>query len=393
VPSLRASWLGSAAALAVCAVTTACGESPRLPTAPRTSAQPLPAPPAAGFTLSGFVRTGEGVPIAEASVWAQTGSKYGVSARTDAAGGYSLANVRGTFRVAVSKPGFRSVDSTVTVDKDATQNFTLLPGVQIGGFIEEAGVGRLGGATVEMISGPDAGAMTTSTSWGAYGFGYVLPGEMTLRASKPGYDSVERTIRAEVDQHGINFTLKWAYGTCLTAVDPVLFERVPSAGATRMVSVRANDGRSWTATSADSWIEVASGSTGAGFGTVLLRVLPHPLGALQARRGALMIRCGGGGGQNVWVDQLQDCQTRLEWAPGSPVAFPAAGGTGRVLVYNGVSGCRSQDVSEVSWIRLAGAGSYMTGEVNFIVEPNATGAARIGVIVVNEARWEILQEP
>lgn len=52
----------------------------------------------------------------------------------------------------------------------------------------------------------------------------------------------------------------------------------------------------------------------------------------------------------------------------------------------------SRDYSEVDWMFLAGVSSYISGEVNFGVRPNRTGAERSGTIVVGEARWTVKQD-
>lgn len=54
----------------------------------------------------------------------------------------------------------------------------------------------------------------------------------------------------------LEIPLKWAYGSCLTSVAPLLFERVPAAGARENVAVQAQGRRSWTATPNVSWISV-----------------------------------------------------------------------------------------------------------------------------------------
>jgi hypothetical protein len=277
------------------------------------------------------------------------------------------------------------------IGEETAKDVVMRPGVTIGGRIDEAGVGPLGGVTVTVVSGPNAGMQGTSADWGPYSVGPILPGDVTLRASKPGYESVERTVQATVNTYQVDFTLKWSYGTCLSSVDPVLVDRFPSAGGIVAVDVRANPERTWTSTTETPWIEMLTGN-GKGPGIARFRVLPHPAGVIQARSGGVMIRCSPSEAQRVAVNQLPDCQTTVRWHPSSPQTFPAGGGTGRLIVQNGVAGCRSTDVSEVPWITLAGAGSYMTGEVHFIVHPNSTGVARTGTIAIGEARWQVTQQ-
>lgn len=72
--------------------------------------------------------------------------------------------------------------------------------------------------------------------------------------------------------------------------------------------------------------------------------------------------------------------------------LPAQGGIGRLLVRFGVPGCHSRDYSEVDWMFLAGVSSYLSGELNFGVQQNPTGAERTGAIIVGETRWTVKQD-
>ncbi len=362
------------------------------PAEPPTPTSPTPA---LNYTLSGTVRDDAGAPLQGASVYVGGDPRrrgFG-SAQTDAQGQYFISGLAGGQQPYwVSKPGYVSLSGTVSIGEQLVKDFSMRPGVVVSGRTSEVGVGPLGSVTIAVISGPNAGVQVTSTSWGAYGLPPIAPGDFTLRASKAGYESIDRSVHATVDTPSTDFTLKWSYGTCLTSVTPVFIDRVPSRGGTATVAIGANPDRRWTATPDSPWIEITSSASGTGSGTVLLRMLSHAAGALESRSGVVMIRCSATEGQNVWINQLPDCQTSVDWAPGSPHVFPAAGGTGHLFARNGVAGCRSKDVSEADWITLAGAGSYMTGEVHFIVAPNPTRVARTGVIVIGEVRWEVKQE-
>lgn len=382
-------------ALLVIALTAfACSSDSRSTPSPTA---PAPRPVYTG-TLSGTVRDNVGQPIAGVSVYVgidpRTGGTGG--AQTDDQGRYSIGGLAGGQQyVSVSKPGYIRISTTVTIGVEVTKDFTLVPGVILGGHTTELGLVPLVGVRISVMSGPNAGTETTSSGIGVGG-GWtlppILPGDVTLRASKAGYDTIERAIHAAVDTYGIDFALKSSYGSCLTSVAPVLVDRVPSAGQTIVVAIGANGDRAWTPSSPDSWIDVP-GATRTGSGTLSFRVLPNPIGAVDTRSGTVSIRCSANEGQTVYVSQLPDCQTSLEWAPGSLQIFPASGGTGRVLVHNGVFGCRSRDFSESDWIHLVGAGSYMTGEINFIVDANATGLERTGSVIVGEARWTVTERP
>ena len=190
-----------------------------------------------------------------------------------------------------------------------------------------------------------------------------------------------------------DFTLRWAYGSCLTSVAPVLFERFPSAGGSGTVKVAARPGPEWTATASDSWIDVITGRSGTGDAPVVFRVAPHAAGATDNRRAAVQVRCGGTDGQNVWIDQYPDCQTRLTWTEGLSEVFPSTETLGSVRVTTGVPGCHWEAVSQVEWIRTVGIRSwYGDNTSRFVVEANQTGVPRTGFIIIGEQSLRVIQQ-
>jgi hypothetical protein len=137
-----------------------------------------------------------------------------------------------------------------------------------------------------------------------------------------------------------------------------------------------------------------SGDSLPGSGHLMFHVLSNPAGPTLPRRGALMIRCRGSEGQNVWVNQNPACQVRLESAPDSPQVFSAAGGIGHLVLHVGTPSCRWQFTSQTEWIRTSGI-SQWSGELSvgvfFVVSSNATGRERTGTVVVGETPWQVTQ--
>ena len=364
-----------------------------------TSPTPVPTPrPVFTGTLSGTIRDNAAAPVAGASVNVGVDPRNGGTggAQTDAQGRYSIGGLAaGQQSVFVQKPGYIRISATVTIGVDLTKDFTLAPGVILGGRTNELGVVPLSGVAISVISGPNVGTETTSYATGVGG-GWtlppILPGDVTLRASKPGYDSVERTVHASVDTYGIDFALRSSYGSCLTSVDPMLVDHLPSAAQAITIDVGANANRAWSASTNDSWIDVSTGLR-SGPGALALRIQAYPLGATEPRSGTVRIGCSATEGQTVYVNQLPECPTTIRWAADSPEVFPPEGGVGHILVENGVARCQSVEASESDWIFLAGAPSWITGDKSIGVLRNTTGALRAGSIVIGTARWTITQRP
>jgi hypothetical protein len=76
---------------------------------------------------------------------------------------------------------------------------------------------------ITVTSGPNVGVQTTSTGpWTvASNCRRCCTGDFTIRASKAGYDGVDRMVHATSDTYLGDVTLKWAYGSCLASAAPV----------------------------------------------------------------------------------------------------------------------------------------------------------------------------
>ena len=368
-----------------------CG-SERLP----NTTSPTPDPQHGPYTLSGTVRDEAGAPLQGAELYVGYDPRrpgFG-EATTDLQGHYLVSGMfAGRQPVFVSKSGYLRISEMIEIAEGAVKDFTLRPGVIVSGRTVEVGVAPLNGVTITVTSGPNAGVQTTSNGpLGGFSLPPVLPGDFTLRASKAGYDSVDRPVHATADTYLEDITLKWAYGSCLTSVAPVLFDRVPAAGAMASVAVETQRAHNWTAKPNVPWVNVVANASASGSATLQFQVQPNPIGALDIRSGAIEIRCSETAGQNIWITQMVNCQTTIEPDAKTPRVFPAEGGIGHFLVRFGVPGCHSRDYSEVDWMFLAGVGSYRSGELNVGVLPNPTGVERTGAIIVGETRWTVKQD-
>lgn len=342
--------------------------------------------------LFGSVRDPLGAPLPGVRISVMIG-KYGRTGASDGGGAYRVAGIpRGSaYLVYVARDGYDTVSATVTLDAAETRaDFTLTPGIVVGGRVTEPGAGPLEGVRVEAVAGANAGQSTVSNERGNYSL-HLLPGRVTLRAGKPGYSTSDQTLDLAAGAT-VDFALTASYGNCLLTVAPLLFDPFPSSGGQGSIAVDANPSRYWTAESDQPWVDVQGVARRAGPGVVQFRVSPSAPGATDNRSALLRVGCSAGEGQNVRLSQLPDCQTTVTWAEGSPSSFTAEGGTGHVLVRTGTPGCHWQAVSRNDWIRTVGVNDwYGDLEAYFTVLPNATGAARTGSIVIGEAVWEVRQ--
>jgi hypothetical protein len=139
------------------------------------------------------------------------------------------------------------------------------------------------------------------------------------------------------------------------------------------------------------WIEIEH-MTQSRSADVTFRVAPYPVGATQRRKGAVMIRCSTSEGQNVWVNQIPNCQVQL-----TPVEiadpFPMEGGIARVAIHTGIPNCSWESRTDADWLHTTGVqnwpGDFPEGA--FVVAPNTTGRPRTAHLIVSEVALTVNQ--
>ena len=169
---------------------------------------------------------------------------------------------------------------------------------------------------------------------------------------------------------------------CAYALDPTS-RSFPIEGGTGEVAVTAADGCPWTATSEDDWINVASGNSGTGNGTVT-----YAVGASEStasRTGGLSIA-----GHSFTVTQAgPGCSYAIDPTSDS---FPVEGGSGVVSVAAGV-GCEWTAASDNAWISVTSASSG-TGDdsVSYSVQSNEGGDPRTGTLTIAGRTFTVSQD-
>ncbi len=171
--------------------------------------------------------------------------------------------------------------------------------------------------------------------------------------------------------NGQNFAVSQQAAPCSFAVTPATVS-VGASGGTTTISVQAQSGCAWSATSNAPWIALPSGASGNGNGTVQLQAAAN--GAGGARSGSVTIA-----GQTVVVNQgAVSCSYSLS-APSQ--SFDANGGSGTVSVTS-PSGCSWTASSAASWVTITlGVSGAGNGAVTFTVAAN-NGAARSTTVTI-----------
>jgi hypothetical protein len=261
-------------------------------------------------------------------------------------------------------------DRTVTVVQGNGCTFAIAPAGQ-----SVPSGGGSGSFTVNAGSGC-AWTATASAAWIA----------ITSGASGTGAAPVQFTVAANtgaarigtITAAGQTFTVTQDTG-CSAVVAPATIG-APAAGGSHNVNVTTAAGCAWTAVSNVPWIAIAGSAAGSGDGTVQLDVQPNDG---PARTGTATIA-----GTVVSVNQDTGCTVGI--APTSQMVA-VGGGSGSVAV-TAHAGCTWTAVSNVAWIAVTkGASGSGDGTVDFIVQANATGAARSGTVTIGGQLFTVQQ--
>ena len=165
---------------------------------------------------------------------------------------------------------------------------------------------------------------------------------------------------------------------CTFAISPAS-QSVPSSGGTGSVTVTADGGCGWSATSNQPWITITSGASGSGSGTLNFSVAST---TGPGRAGTLTIA-----GSTFTINQGQGCAFSLSAASGS---VPADGGSGSFDVRTG-DGCAWAANSNASWLTItAGATGTGNGSVRYTAAAN-TGAERTGTITAGGQTFTVTE--
>lgn len=169
--------------------------------------------------------------------------------------------------------------------------------------------------------------------------------------------------------------------TCNYSVNPSSLSLSASA-AEGTITVTTQSGCSWTASSPVGWIQITSGSSGSGSGTVRYRVSQN---TGPERSTTLTVA-----GQSVSVRQAApaSCTYSLNSLSNT---FDSSGGTGTVSVLT-QAGCSWQATSQAGWVTiLSGSSGTGSGTVTYRVDPNAGSTLRTATITIANQTFTVRQ--
>jgi len=152
-------------------------------------------------------------------------------------------------------------------------------------------------------------------------------------------------------------------------------------GGSDWVDVFPEGNASWQATSNESWLTIASGSSGAGSGSVLIVANPYTQTS-QSRTGTIEVA-----GQQIYVTQRG---YQLSVSP-EVAQVSSNAGAGEVGVAAPLTAVWEAITTE-DWITIIGGNSGIgSGTLRYSVAENTTGAPRTGRIIVSGTEYTITQ--
>lgn len=172
------------------------------PASPQT-----PMGPGVGFLLRGVVTetaAEDNNPIGAVLVEITSGPSSGTSATTDALGRFTFPGLSGQLNLRFTREGFEPTGRTVNMIEDLFLTVTLDreegpeppgPVFTLSGIVQrgQGDMDPIGGAVVEVVDGERAGDSSTSDALGRFTL-TGLSGEVTVRASRDGFDDLDKTV-------------------------------------------------------------------------------------------------------------------------------------------------------------------------------------------------------
>jgi len=240
-------------------------------------------------------------------------------------------------------------------------------------------VGAAGGSVTVALSASAGCAWTASAqaAWLTISAGGSGTGSSPVRIDVQANTGGPRTGTVVIA--GQAFTVLQDSG-CSFVVSPEAVP-APAAGGGARIEVAAAASCAWTAVSNAGWIGVTGSAGGSGNGTADLSVAPN---TGPARSGTVTVAA-----RTVTVTQESGCTFTLST---TSQTMPGSGGVGTVSVST-TAGCPWTAVSGAAWITITdGASGSGSGNVQFTVEPNGTGAPRSATLTIANLAFAINQQ-
>jgi hypothetical protein len=172
---------------------------------------------------------------------------------------------------------------------------------------------------------------------------------------------------------------------CAFLIDPVS-RAFTVAGGNGSFNLMTTSGCAWTATSGDNWIVITPPAAGSGSATIQFQVAANSLE--RFRVGTITV-----GGTSFSVKQEGTAAGTCNYIISPTFASFSAGGGRATVSVSALAECFWTATSNVSWVTInTGSAGLGNGSVEYSVEPNTTGAARVGTLTVAGKTFTVKQK-
>jgi hypothetical protein len=258
--------------------------------------------------------------------------------------------------------------ATFTVDQAGSSGSSCT--VSINPTSQSVGAAATNGVNVAVTTGSGCTwTATSNASWLTIAAGGSGSGNGTVTLNVSANTGGTRTGTVIIGGQTFTVTQAQAAAACSYSINPTSITVGDREVSGLTVAVSAPAGCSWTATENAGWLNITSGKSGSGSGTVTYRTSNFNG---NSRVGTLTI-----GGQTFTVTQVQ-CTATLN---PQTQAVPALGGSFTVAVTTQL-GCPWSVQENLNWVTITSATSGTgSGTVSYAVLPN-TGGARSGNVAI-----------
>jgi hypothetical protein len=329
-------------------------------------------------TLDGFIhRTNIGLTSDENTVWpfAQPRDGFVSSLTFDPADANTAYATYSTFNtIPADRHVYKSTDAGATWAGIDGAGGTGLPDVPVHSLIVDPN------SSSRLYVGTDLGVFVSldgGANWARENTGFANVATESLSINGP---AGAKSVFAFTHGRGA-----WRVPLCAFSVSR--FEVfVPESGGAASIDIGAQNGCSWTANTAETWISIVSAESGSGNGSLDLEFRENTTGS--PRLGTISVA-----GHTITV--VQDAGLGDDCGFGiTPTlqSFPASGGTGSVNVF-GEERCAWQASSNSSWISVTSAAVGIgNGVLTYSVAPNVSTSGRKGTITIAGHTFSIKQK-
>ena len=337
----------------------------------------------------------DGGSLQYSTVLGSTSSEYGMGVALDGAGGVYVAGFSFSWNYPATPGAFQSTNpktaTGITYSNAVISKVDLNSPVMCTPTVSPVSTtvpGRGGSFSFNLTLAPGCpweaiGDNSVTLTGATHGMGSASP--ITIAGTVPVNNNTGSVYTSTVQVGTATFTINQAPGSCQDPVITPLSYIFNSNGGSAGISLALPSGCSWTASSAEPWLNITAPSPANGIGAASITISAPPNDFSQ-RSTTLTI-------DNEPISITQTGSTCTATATASPTSFGGAGDTGVARIATSAGNCVWAAYSLVPWIQVApsNASGQGAGSAPFVVAGNPGAVPRSGQILIADQTITINQ--